>query len=55
MLLDINECDPNPCGHGNCTDGVNDYNCTCDPGWTGVNCSISNTPLNTTLHRISKP
>ena len=26
---DINECDPNPCVHGTCTDGINSYTCDC--------------------------
>ena len=35
---DINECEPNPCQHGTCTDLENDYECECDPGFTGANC-----------------
>ena len=42
MISDINECIPNPCEHGSCTDGIDDYNCTCDREWTGDNCEISN-------------
>ena len=49
-ILDIDDCDPNPCDHGTCTDGINVYNCTCEPGWTGVNCSISNKLHNPTIH-----
>ena len=30
-----------PCENGgNCTDAVNDYNCSCAAGYTGKNCSI---------------
>ena len=40
--LDINDCYPNPClNNGTCTDGVNEYNCTCVPGFEGKNCSNS--------------
>ena len=39
---DIDDCYPNPClNNGTCTDGVNDYNCTCVPGFVGKNCSNS--------------
>ena len=48
MISDIDDCDPNPCEHGTCTDGIDDYNCTCESGWTGVNCSISNS-----LHHLT--
>ena len=41
-LLDTDDCYPNPClNNGACTDGVNDYNCTCVPGFVGKNCSNS--------------
>ena len=30
-----------PLTFGSCTDGVNDYNCTCVPGFVGKNCSNS--------------
>ncbi|XP_066284641.1 fibropellin-1-like [Branchiostoma lanceolatum] len=38
--FDIDECSPDPCIHGSCTDGVNSYNCACQDGWAGKNCSI---------------
>ncbi|VDI70405.1 Notch, partial [Mytilus galloprovincialis] len=39
--IHINECDSNPCQNaGTCTDQVNAYMCTCDLGYTGVNCQI---------------
>ena len=43
VILDVDDCADNPCQNGgNCTDGVNDYNCTCAAGYTGRNCSIGN-------------
>ena len=36
---DIDECAPGPCIHGTCKDGVNQYTCTCVPGYTDTNCS----------------
>ena len=39
---DTDDCYPDPClNNGTCTDGVNDYNCTCVPGFVGKNCSNS--------------
>ena len=38
--IDIDECAPSPCVHGNCADGINDYTCTCNPGWEGKDCDI---------------
>ena len=44
--LDIDECADKPCQNdGHCTDGVNYYNCTCVPGYTGGNCSIGKNKL----------
>ena len=35
----LDECAPNPCVHGTCTDGINEYTCDCgDTGFTGDNC-----------------
>lgn len=41
MFVDIDECQSTPCIHGSCSDGVNTYTCTCDPGYTGANCETS--------------
>ena len=38
IVLDINECESDPCINGKCKDGNNKYTCECDPGYTGVNC-----------------
>jgi len=35
------DCDPNPCVHGTCIDGIDDYTCNCEPGWEGKNCNIN--------------
>jgi len=32
------QCSSNPCVHGRCTDGINDYTCKCKKLWTGKNC-----------------
>ena len=37
--LDIDDCQSNPClNGGNCTDGLNNYTCSCLPGYTSRNC-----------------
>ena len=37
----MNDCDLLPCANGAmCTDLVNDYECTCRPGFTGKRCTI---------------
>ncbi|CAH3196942.1 unnamed protein product, partial [Porites evermanni] len=39
-LSNTNDCYPNPClNNGTCTDGLNNYTCTCVPGFVGKNCS----------------
>ena len=37
---EIDECATNPCVHGTCTDQVDAFLCTCDPGWTAPKCDI---------------
>ena len=37
----INDCEPDPCTHGSCADGVNSYTCVCDPGYSAANCNES--------------
>lgn len=45
MLLDINECDSNPCSkYGTCVDGIGNYTCDCEPGFQGVNCDVRFSP-----------
>ena len=37
--MEIDECLSYPCQHaGTCTDGINNYTCSCDEGWTGTDC-----------------
>ena len=46
LVLDVNECSPNPCQNGGvCTDQVNGHKCTCVPGYTGTNCETSKCSL----------
>ena len=42
MFADVDECASGPCINGNCFDQINDYNCTCEHGYTGTNCEIGN-------------
>ena len=42
-IKDINYCEPDPCTHGRCIDGVSSYMCVCDPGYTGSNCNKGTT------------
>jgi hypothetical protein len=42
VLADIDECADAPCQNGGtCTDGVNDYTCTCVTGYSGDMCETS--------------
>lgn len=42
FCLDINECDSNPCSkYGTCIDGIGNFTCECEPGFTGALCSVS--------------
>ena len=40
LLTDINECASDPCIHGNCTDVVNGYICSCELGYEGTHCDV---------------
>ena len=38
-IVDVNECHSNPCANGaTCTDGVNQYSCSCAAGYAGSDC-----------------
>ena len=40
MFVDIDDCVNVTCNNGQCRDGVNNYTCACDPGYTGSVCDI---------------
>jgi hypothetical protein len=43
LFTDINECSSNPCKNGGtCKDLINGYECTCVPGYNGLNCGNGN-------------
>ena len=39
-FADIDECESGPCVNGDCVDGINHWECLCQPGWTGTACDI---------------
>ena len=40
--IDVDECSSNPCLNGGfCTDQVNGYACSCQPGYAGARCQTS--------------
>ena len=39
IISDIDECHSSPCQNkATCNDKVNEYSCTCPPGYTGIHC-----------------
>lgn len=36
----INDCQPKPCHHGVCRDGIATFSCECEAGYTGSICNI---------------
>lgn len=39
IITEIDECASNPCQNGGtCTDMLNDYSCSCSPGYSDKNC-----------------
>ena len=38
LIPDGDECSPDPCVHGTCTDLISDYRCNCTPGYSGKTC-----------------
>ena len=41
LILDGNECSPNPCVRGTCTDLISDYRCNCPSGYGGKRCELA--------------
>uniref|UniRef100_A0A8C2AFT3 Notch receptor 2 n=1 Tax=Cyprinus carpio TaxID=7962 RepID=A0A8C2AFT3_CYPCA len=37
--INHDDCASNPCQHGTCEDGINEYKCVCKPGFTGERCT----------------
>lgn len=41
MFLDLDECQSSPClNRGHCINLVNEYNCVCQPGYSGASCEL---------------
>ena len=38
IVIEINECESNPCVNGDCDDAFMEYSCECDPGYEGDIC-----------------
>jgi len=43
--IDINDCDYHMCVNGICIDGIADYTCNCNVGFTGTYCNESKCDL----------
>jgi len=50
---DVDDCQPNPCVHGTCTDGVNSHTCQCTPGYRGDNCDEGLNSVDEFLETVS--
>ena len=51
-LIDINECDSNPCqNNGECKNTLGSYYCVCPRGFLGINCGSGNSTI---VHVIFK-
>ncbi len=40
LLFQVNDCDGVNCSNGTCVDGSMEFDCVCNPGYTGVYCDI---------------
>lgn len=54
VITDINECLASPCVHGNCSNTLGSYFCSCDAGWTGTNCNEGEHPQYTPTLILTK-
>ena len=44
--VNVNDCANSPCGsNGVCVDGLNQYSCMCNPGFTGTTCQTTTSSL----------
>ena len=51
-LIDINECDSDPCqNNGKCKNTLGSYYCVCPHGFLGTNCGLGNSTI---VHAIYK-
>ena len=52
LLLDTDECSSNPCQNGGtCTDGVNEYTCSCVAGYEGTSCETGKVKVGTSCFK----
>ena len=49
----VDDCSPNPCSYGTCTDQVNGFSCSCDSGYTGETCDQGRFKLEQSLVRLA--
>ena len=40
-VINIDDCNPDPCANGTCSDDINGYTCYCTAGFTGKNCDVN--------------
>ena len=45
-FTDVDECEASPCVHGECRNTDGSYECSCDIGYCGMNCSKNINTIN---------
>ena len=50
LLVDIDDCDTNDCVNGTCVDGINEYTCNCNEGYSGQFCNEGNGVTNNIIY-----